>query len=43
MIRGGIDSQRAELILSEIIKEIKTLKNKPITNQELQKVKNYII
>ncbi len=43
IIRGGIDSQRAELIFSEIIKEIKTLKDKPLTNQELQKAKNYII
>jgi predicted Zn-dependent peptidase len=43
VIKGGIDSSRAELILTEIVKEIKSLKEKLIAKEELEKVKNYIV
>lgn len=43
LVRGGIDSSRAEIILSEIIKEIRSLKENLVSKEELEKVKNYII
>ena len=43
IVRGGIYSSRAEIILSEIVKEVKSLKEKLISKEELEKVKNYII
>ncbi len=41
MIRGGIDSERAELILKAIIDELRSLKETPILKQEEEKQKNF--
>jgi len=42
-IRGGIDSSRAELILTEIVKELRSFKEKLVPAEELEKAKKYLI